>query len=258
MNKEETTFKDILQIMRENLKLILISGVVGIALSAVFTFIIIDSQYSSETQLIATLPTAEETNAGNIDTNLRLLKTYKDFVKGNLVLSHVSEKMEKEHQVKISPGELNKSIQVVQADDSQMFSIKAESTDPDTAANIANVTAEVFQEDIKEVLKADQIVIVSEAIPNTNPISPNKTLNLLIGLVLGILVGMLIALISNFFNRRLNNVQFIEEYMDSPVLGNIPVLSSKELKESILNMNKMKNQREENSGKKVLSRRTRR
>lgn len=258
MNKDETNVKEIMKIIKDHVALILISGGVGIALAAILTFLIIDPRYSAETQLIATLPTTEETNAGNIDTNLRLLKTYKDFIKGNLVLNHVSEQMADQYQVDISAAELAKSIQVIQADDSQMFSIKVESTAPDTAATIANVTATVFQTDIKTVLKADQIVIVSEAVESPKPVSPNKPVDLLVGCILGLLVGLLIALFSSFFNRTLTGEQFIEDNMESPLLGSIPELSAKELESAIAKMSQPRNHADARKKDEVLSRRARR
>lgn len=239
--KQETSAKVIVEIIKNHILLIFVSGLIGVTLTGIVTFLIIQPRYSAETQLIVTLPATEENNAGNVDTNLRLLKTYKDFVKGNLVLKHVSERMDKDHNVKISPEKLKNSIQVEQADDSQMFSIKTESTSPQTAADIANVTAKSFQNDVKKVLKADQIVIVSEADANLEPVSPNKSLNLLIGLLLGLVTGLGIASMLSFFDRTLTSEQFIVEQMESPILGNIPKLSSKELKESILQNSSLRN-----------------
>src|SRR5699024_8715668 len=163
METQEITLKGIVEIIRDHIKLILLSSIIGLALAGVLSFLIIQPHYSAETQLIVAAPLTEEKDAGNVDANLRLLKTYKDFIKGNLVLKHVSEQMCKKYQVKISPDELDDVIEVSQADDSQMFSITAENTDPQTAANIANVTASVFQTDVKRVLKEDQVVIVYKA-----------------------------------------------------------------------------------------------
>src|SRR5699024_5073465 len=142
------------------------------------------------------------------------------------------------YEVNLSKEKVKKSIQVEQAEDSQMFSITAESTDSKVAADLANMTAEVFQKDVQQVLNADQIVITSKAEPNSKPVSPNNTLNLTIGFIIGCLVGVLLVLISNVFNRKLTNEKFIIEEMASPVLGNIAQLSDEEMKNTILHQSK--------------------
>ena len=71
-----------------------------------------------------------------------------------------------------------------------MFSIKATDISSVYAANIANTTALVFQENAKDVLNVDKISIISNAQASTEPVSPNNKLNLAIGLVLGFIVGI--------------------------------------------------------------------
>lgn len=246
--KKETDAAEIFGTITSHLSTVIISAFIGLGLAGVLTFFIIPPRYDSVTELIVTLPSTEEADAGNVDTNLRLLKTYKDFIKGNLVMDHVSKQMKSRYEINLSNEKLKKSIQVEQAEDSQMFSITAESTDSKVAADLANTTAEVFQKDVQQVLNADQIVITSKAEPTSKPVSPNNTLNLTIGFIIGCLIGVLFVLISNVFNRKLTNEKFIIEEMTSPVLGNIAQLSDEEMKNTILHQSKYVNIKENDYG----------
>ncbi len=154
-------------------------------------------------------------------------------IKSNVVLDQVSLQLAKEDGIQYTSNELNKMISVTQSPNSQMFSIRVVSINAKEAMEIANKTAMIFKEKAVEILKVDKVSIISPAKLQTTPVSPNKKLNLLIGAVIGLLLGFLIVFLLEFLDKTVKDTKFIENDLDLPLLGEISVLTNKELQSSL-------------------------
>jgi capsular polysaccharide biosynthesis protein len=231
--EETISLKEIFDVLRKHLAVILISLFAGLAIAGIATFFVITPKYSSQAQLIVTLPQTETTNANDVNTNLQMINTYKELVTGDLVINEVKNQLESEYNIDKSIDELKDSIEVTQSQNSLMFSIKATDTSSVYAANIANTTALVFQENAKDVLNVDKISIISNAQASTDPVSPNNKLNLAIGLVLGMLVGVGFAFLLELLDRTVKDNKFVTENLGFTILGTVPQMSQKELNATI-------------------------
>ncbi|MDT2988012.1 YveK family protein [Enterococcus casseliflavus] len=231
--EETISLKEIFDILRKHLTSILISMFVGLALAAIVTFFVLTPQYRSQAQLIVTLPQTETTNANDVNMNLQMINTYKELVTGDLVINQVKDRIESEYGIDKSVQELKDSVEVTQSQNSLMFSIMATDTSSVYAANIANTTALVFQENAKDVLSVDKISIISNAEASSSPVSPNNKLNLAIGLVLGILVGVGIAFLLELLDRTVKDNKYVTETLGFTILGTVPQMSAKEVNATI-------------------------
>ncbi|MDV7751309.1 YveK family protein [Enterococcus casseliflavus] len=231
--EETISLKQIIDILRKHLASIFIVMFVGLALSAIVTFFVLTPQYSSQAQLIVTLPQTETTNANDVNTNLQMINTYKELVTGDLVINQVKDRLESEYDIEKSVQTLKDAIEVTQSQNSLMFSIKATDTSSVYAANIANTTALVFQENAKDVLNVDKISIISNAQASASPVSPNNKLNLAIGVVLGLLIGIGIAFLLELMDRTVKDNKFVTENLGFTILGTVPQMTAKELNATI-------------------------
>ncbi|KAF1298462.1 tyrosine protein kinase [Enterococcus sp. JM4C] len=231
--EETISLKDIFEVLRKHIATILISMFVGLALAGVATFFVITQKYSSQAQLIVTLPQTETTNVNDVNTNLQMINTYKDMITSDLVMNEVEERLDKDDNVEMSAGAIKGSISVNQSPNSQMFSIQATSTNAVTSQQIANTTALVFQENAKDVMNVDKISIVSSAVASTTPVSPNNKLNLAIGVVLGLMVGVGLAFLLQLLDRTVKDDKFVTESLGFTILGTVPQMSPKELHATI-------------------------
>ncbi|WP_071131756.1 YveK family protein [Enterococcus timonensis] len=227
--EETISLGEIFGILKKRLGLILIMTVVGTLLAGFLTFFIITPKYSSEAQLIVTLPQSEQTSVNDVNANLMMLNTYKDLIKGNAVLSEVQTRAEAENNFKGSVGTLNGMINVTQSQNSQMFSIVATSDNAYEAEAIANITAAVFQEKVIEILKVDKVSVISDAEANLTPVSPNKKLNIAIGLVLGLMIGVGIAFLIELLDKTVKDNRFIQDELGLVILGSVQEMTAKEL-----------------------------
>lgn len=232
--EETISLQEIFGILKKRLGLILITTLLGTLIAGFLTFFIITPKYSSEAQLIVTLPQTEQTTVNDVNANLMMLNTYKDLIKGNAVMSEVQKRAADEVNFKGSVGAVSSMISVTQSQNSQMFSIVATSTNAYEAKDLANITATVFQEQVKEILTVDKISVISDATVNLSPISPNKKLNLAIGFVLGFMVGVGIAFLLEFLDKTVKDSRFVTEELGLMLLGNVPEMTGKELSAKVV------------------------
>ena len=230
--EETVSLDEIFQLLKKNIVLIIGSLVAGIVISSVITFFVITPKYSATTQMVVqTKDTGSSINTDNINSNLLLINTYKDLVTNKVVTEKANDQLAKEGMTGISTDKLSKVISVEQNQNSQLFSIKATTDSPVESAVIANTVAEVFQKEAAKITDTDKVSIASKATANNTPVSPNKKVNIAIGAVLGLVVGMMISLFSELFNRTVKSEEYLTETLGVPVLGNIPLISDREINE---------------------------
>nr|WP_255710871.1 GNVR domain-containing protein [Pelosinus baikalensis] len=99
----------------------------------------------------------------------------------------------------------------------------------------ANVNQEIYimlakrheEARISEAMQPTDVQIIDVAIAPEKPISPKKTLNVVIAAILGLFVGTGIAFLLEYMNKTVRNADDVQQYLDLPVLGSIPDFDSK-------------------------------
>lgn len=230
--EETISLQEIVTLLKKKAVLILSMFFIGIGVSALITFMVITPKYSAASQLIATSQNKENsTNTDSINSNLMMINTYKDFIKGRVVTETAREQLEKEIGFKGTADTVKNMISVEQTQNSQMFSIVVVSEDPKEAATVANVVADIFKKEAKEYTDAEKVSVISQAEEPLNPVSPNKRINMTIGAILGLVVGIGLSLLSQLFNRTVKSIDYITDQLNIPILGSIPLMDDKSISE---------------------------
>ena len=234
--EEVVSLQEIALVLKKRMLLIFSMMILGVVALAGVTFFLITPKYETDTQLVVQSNQETLTNANlqsDLTGNVMMVNTYKDLIKSDVVLDQVSLQLAKENGIQYTSNELNKMISVTQSQNSQIFSIRVISINAKEAMEIANKTAMIFKEKAVEILKVDKVSIISPAKLQTTPVSPNKKLNLLIGAVIGLILGVMIVFLLEFLDKTVKDTKFIENELELPILGEISVLSNKELQSSI-------------------------
>ena len=234
--EEVVSLQEIALVLKKRVLLIFSMMILGVVALAGVTFFLITPKYETDTQLVVQSNQETLTNANlqsDLTGNVMMVNTYKDLIKSDVVLDQVSLQLAKENGIQYTSNELNKMISVTQSQNSQMFSIRVISINAKEAMEIANKTAMIFKEKAVEILKVDKVSIISPAKLQTTPVSPNKKLYLLIGAVIGLILGVMIVFLLEFLDKTVKDTKFIENELELPILGEISVLSNKELQSSI-------------------------
>ena len=118
---------------------------------------------------------------------------------------------------------ISEKINVTNQDQSQVLTVTVTDPSAQTAQDIANEVASVFQSTVPEVMNVDNVSVLAAADigNNPSPVSPQPIINIAIGLILGLLVGLGIAFLRAFMDKRVTTEEEVQKYLDLPVLGTV-------------------------------------
>ncbi|MFB3925662.1 MAG: AAA family ATPase [Syntrophales bacterium] len=87
---------------------------------------------------------------------------------------------------------------------------------------------------IKEAEKIEDVQIVRPALEPTIPINPPKIMETaVVGILMGLILGIVFAFIIETFDTSMGTIEEVEKFLGIPVLGVIPHIGTKEIRESL-------------------------
>ncbi|MCD8914584.1 capsule biosynthesis protein CapA [Staphylococcus simulans] len=204
-------------ILKNNSKLIIGLPILFLIVSLVITFFFMKPKFESSTQIIVNQKQSDEQfMAQQVQSDLKLVNTYSDIIKSPNVLNEVSKK----DNIKYSPDQLSKMVNVQNKTESQILNISVVSQNKNASKIIANEVANVFKDNIKKIMNVDNVTIISKADKGVQ-VYPKPFLNGALAFIIGLFVALLIAFIKEMIDKRIKTEKDVEEILDLPVLGTI-------------------------------------
>jgi capsular exopolysaccharide synthesis family protein len=77
-------------------------------------------------------------------------------------------------------------------------------------------------ETISRKMPSDSVLVHDEPVISNNPVSPNVTLNLVLGAVVGLIFGLGIAFLLEYLDTSVKSLEDVEHYLQMPVLAVVP------------------------------------
>lgn len=217
----ESTFnvKEFIKNLRKRIPLILMVTILFVALSGVISYTMMKPIYQASTQILVNQNTtaAQPFEMQDIDANIQLISTYNVIIKSPAILAAVIEELKLNETV----AELNERIEVSSVENSQVLTLNVEDGSMERAVLIANTTASVFQAEIKNLMKVDNVNILAPAVMpvDPKPIKPDPLFNMAIGAVMGFMIGTGLAILLDQMNTTIQTEEDIEEIVGLQVLG---------------------------------------
>ena len=221
MEEEVIDLREYFSIIKKKWYIMAILCVICVAISSVYSFFIAKPVYQAETTLIVKTEKTEGPNSLSNDqvmVSQKLALTYGEIIKSRKVLEDVIKNLD----LKESYGSLSSKISVSTVTDTQIIKVSVKDTDNDNAAKIANEIPAVFTEEAIRIADANGVEVIDKAQVPTNPVAPNKKMNILIAGVLGIMVGLFSIFLMEFLNNKMRTPQDIDRTLGLPLLGVIP------------------------------------
>lgn len=218
--EENITIEEILDILKDGWRVVLISTLIGTLISSIFTFFLIEPKYETSTKVYVGKVINEETKYNNDDVFMyqKLMKTYVEVVKSKEVIKEAIAKS----NLDLTVNEVINGITVTPIADTSMIEIKYKWIDPAEGLTLVMNIRESFISKAKTLVPNADFKILEEARYNTIAVSPNKKLNIAVGLVIGMLVGLGILFVMAFLDNTYKTKEALEKGLDVPVLGSIP------------------------------------
>ena len=190
--------------------IMLVVTLITTAAAAYLSFYFFPAIYSANTTLYV-LKIADE-NAANNDSvyqNLlaseMLVKDYKEMVKADIIIQEVKESLQNDHPVikNESPKEIADSITVSVKPGTRLIDIQARQKNPEAATAIANKTAEIFKEQSLQLIKTDNVTVISKATVPDAADSPKPLQNIVLGLMAGIFGSIVLIFFIEYIRSQL-------------------------------------------------------
>lgn len=230
---ENLTLQDLIKILKERILLILSVTCFSILIAAGVSYYVLEPVYETSTQILVNQERGAVAAYNNltIETDLQLINTYSVIIKSRVILDKVVDQL----NLDITAKDLNKQITVDKSENSQVFELKVKYEDPQKAVEIANTTAQVFQNEIQTLMDVNNVSVLTpaELEIGESPIFPNPFLYMIIAAVLGLLVGYGIAVLLSYLDTTLKTEEDVIKVLDIPVIGTISSIVEKEKPTSI-------------------------
>lgn len=230
--EETISLKELFHTIKKRLWLIVLITVILTTISGLVSYFVLTPVYQSSTQLLVNQEKTDQTayNTGDIQANIQLINTYNVIIKSAAILDLVSEELNGEYNA----SELNNMITVGSVQNSQVLTLTVENTDPIMAAQVANTTAKVFQEQVVSIMNVDNVNILASAQvgEKPSPVKPQPVLNMAIAFVVGLMAGVGLAFLLEFLDNTVKTEQDIEKLLGLPVLGTVVMIEEKDIEEA--------------------------
>lgn len=214
--KEKFDLVKLLNILKKNIKLLLILPAICLVVSAALTFFVMPDKYTASTQILVNMKKSSSDLAfQNVQSSLQSVNTYTEIIKSPRILDKVSREFDGQY----STAELNSFLKVTNQTNSQIITVSV--TTGNKSDKIVNRISKVFAHDMPKIMSVDNVTILSSAHDNAVKVSPIVSVNLVISIIVGIVLAILIIFLKELLDKRIKTEEDVESQLGLPILGSI-------------------------------------
>lgn len=219
------TLLELLHIIRKHLKLVIILPICFAIVAALFCWIAMANTYTASVSMYVLANSSSNTNSSpvtlstDLSASQMITNDVAELIRSERVLSETADAlgMNKEELESYSVG-------VTSASDTRLITIEVTGHTPNSAAAIANGLANTTNTVAQEIMDIEAVNVIDEAAIPTSPSGPNRTLYVALALFAGVLVAIAIVVLLDMINTRIRKPEEIEDLLDIPVIGRIPLI----------------------------------
>jgi Capsular polysaccharide biosynthesis protein len=220
--EETISLKEIFQTLRKRISLILSITLLAVAVSAVLTYFVMTPKFDASTQILVNQSNTNTNNlyqANAVQTNVQLVNTYSVIINNPSILNQVINKL----HLSMTSDQLKGMLTVNTEQNSQAFTLTAETKSPKQSVAIVNNVATAFKSQVQKVMNVDNVSILSPATyaESSSPVSPKPTMNLAIAFIVGLMISIGLAFLLEYLDNTIKTEEDIEQVLGLPVLGAI-------------------------------------
>ncbi|MFK9117593.1 YveK family protein [Peribacillus frigoritolerans] len=222
--EETISINDIFKTLKKRWKLIMLLTLIAALISGSISYFLLTPVYQSSTQILVNQKQSEnQLDSTQIQSNIDMINTYSVIIKSPAILGKVIDELGLDQSV----DQLSEKITINSQENSQVFFLTVQDSNPSQVVEIANTVSSTFQKEIKDIMKVDNVSILAKAEikENPTPVKPNPLLNIAIAVVVGLMAGIGLAFLLEYLDNTIKDEDDIERLLDLPLLGSIQKIS---------------------------------
>lgn len=215
------TLLELINLMKKQLRLMIFLPVACAVVVGVYAFLGMPNTYLATTSLYVL--TGQSDTSSNLSTDLSASQLVANDVTSLLKSSRVKKQVMDEVGLESLS---DYDISVESTTTSRIIEVSVSGTDPEKAAAIANAMAESTADVSSEVMGVDAVNIVDPATAPSSPSGPSRMLYIAVAAMGGLFLAVAFVVVSDMMNTRVRSAEDVEELLDIPVIGRIPLVKS--------------------------------
>lgn len=151
----------------------------------------------------------------------RLVETYTNIIASRTVLTKVADAS----GLDITAEQLRGMLSASAVGETEIFTVSVTAPDPQMAADLANVIAEVAPAEINKIIPGSTAKVVDYATIPKSRNSPSYTKSMVLGVLICGVLATGVVVIRQVLDTRLTKKEDLEQICGVPVLGTIPEIN---------------------------------
>lgn len=162
----------------------------------------------------------EQMDFGAIGVNIGLINTYKEIIKTPAIMEKVAQR---HPELNLTADQLISMVNVFALNDTQVMAITATDYSHQRAVLTVNAVSQVFQAEITNILKVDNVAILTEAKMKNNPQPINQRHNtyIILGFMGSLIISVGIALLLDSLDDTIKTEEDIQAILGLSTLSKI-------------------------------------
>ena len=218
----EISLMDILSAVRKKWILVLVCTLLGMALLAAYTIVLVEPQYTATAKMYVYKENQTSISSSDVSVNKSMVSTYLVFAQSDSVMDEIAAKMNV-YYPNLTSKQLKKMFSGNSINSTEAFSVSFTSSDPQLAQFATNTMIEILPSKVMELVKGSDVGIIDSAKLPTDSDWPLLR-NIAIGALLGLVLSAGYAILIFMFDTTIYSRDDLTRNFTQPVLGAIPLM----------------------------------
>ncbi|WP_159882577.1 YveK family protein [Paenibacillus puerhi] len=227
--------KELVRVLKKRSWIVLLVVIIATITTAVYNQYNYHPIYQASTKVIVnkTVELEElgnkQMDLGSMAYSIRLIDTYKEIIRTPAVMGKVVQRYP---DLNLTTAELSQIINVQSINNTQVMTISVRDFSYERAMNVVNAVTAVFQTEIPEIMKVNNIEILHTAEMKERPVPINQKSNMyvFISAFVALVFALGVVLLLEFLDDTLKSEQDVAQVMGLEMLAAVPVMKKNQMK----------------------------
>ncbi len=218
------TLLDLLHLLRKHLGLTITLPILFVVGTAAVSWTMLPNTYTATVSMyVLANVSSSDSYSYALETDLyasqMITNDVAELIQSNLVLDQAAE------QVGLDSDEIEDyDVDVTSSTETRLITLEVTGDSAASATAVANAIASTTNTVAQEIMEIEAVNIIDEASTPDEPSGPPRILYVAAALFAGIFIAISIVVLMDVINTRIRKPEEIEELLEIPVIGRIPVI----------------------------------